>query len=95
VEAAGALVIGPVHTVARALALVDSTAIYAAILDYRLETQTTLPVAEHLTKAHVPLLFHTSSSGERERSYPPASILVKPTGRMQVIAEVRRLIKGQ
>ena len=57
---AGAIVIGPAHTVVQALKLVDG-GLDAAVLDYPLEREVSSPIADWLGRISVPYLFHTSS----------------------------------
>jgi DNA-binding response OmpR family regulator len=89
---AGGSVIGPVHTVSRALSLIGNIAIDAAVLDYRLENETALPIAELLLARDIPFLFHTSSRGTPQKAYPCVPILDKPTQPEVLVAEIRALI---
>src|SRR4029078_8897142 len=57
---AGAIVIGPAHTVAQAFNLVGRGGLDAAVLDYRLEREVSSPIADWLGRVCVPYLFHTS-----------------------------------
>ena len=94
VAAAGADVLGPAHTVAKALSLIDSAPIDCAVLDWRLEKETVLAVAERLSSAGLPFLFHTSSRGNPERHYPKATILDKPSRPEQLVAAIRLLMES-
>src|SRR5262245_28913521 len=51
---AGGIIIGPAHTVSQALNLISSTTVDAAVLDYRLEKENALPIAEVLQAAGIP-----------------------------------------
>jgi hypothetical protein len=58
--AAGATVIGPVGTLARAIAMVDGNAgIDAAVLDINLAGEAVYPLAEKLLSRDVPFVFVT------------------------------------
>jgi DNA-binding response OmpR family regulator len=61
VEDAGAVIAGSARTVGQALSLISDTIIDAAVLDYRLETETATPWADRLIELRVPFIFHTSS----------------------------------
>lgn len=60
-EDAGATVLGPVPSVARALALVDAEGgtIDGAVLDVNLGSEKVFPVADALTRRKIPFLFVT------------------------------------
>jgi CheY-like chemotaxis protein len=89
--AAGATVIGPAHTVTKALYLIARSKVDMAILDYQLETETASPVADRLTAMQIPFLFHTSSRGRPEQSHPGVPIIDKPTRPEQLVAAVKGL----
>lgn len=78
-ESAGARVIGPAHSVAQAMALIESGAPDLAVLDWRLERETSAPVAARLAALSVPFLFHTSSRGLPEVAHPNV-LIVDTTG---------------
>ena len=61
---AGATVIGPVYRVARALDLLETSAIDIAVLDYRLESETISPVADRLSTQGISAS-KTAPPGER------------------------------
>lgn len=88
---AGAVVIGPAHTVAKALHIIRDGAIDAAVLDYRLESETASPVAQRLSDLDVPFLFHTSSRGAFEQDHPRAPVIDKPTSSAQLVAAIKAL----
>lgn len=58
-EQAGAAVVGPVPTVAEALAALESSAIDAAVLDINLRGELVYPVADALLARGVPFIFAT------------------------------------
>jgi DNA-binding response OmpR family regulator len=88
---AGAEVIGPAHTVAQALVLIDGSAPDAAILDYRLENETSAPVAKRLGESQVPFLFYTSFRGTIAQDHPVIVILDKPTEPDRLVSELEKL----
>ena len=87
----GAEVIGPAHTVAQALDLIDGSAPDAAILDYRLENETSAPVAKRLGESQVPFLFYTSFRGTIAQDHPGIVILDKPTEPDRLVSELEKL----
>jgi CheY-like chemotaxis protein len=68
-EAAGAIVVGPVHTVERALAALKATPeLDGAVLDVNLQGERVFPVADALSERGVPFIF---VSGFGRDSLPP------------------------
>ena len=76
---AGAEVIGPVATVAEAMALLDAAAPDAAVLDLNLAGETSTPVADVLANRGVPFVVATGYGAE---GLPPGHasvpVLAKP-----------------
>jgi len=79
-EAAGATVIGPVGTLARAIAMVDSVAgIDAAVLDINLAGEAVYPVAEKLLSRGVPFVFVTGYETDAiPKCFARVPVLEKP-----------------
>jgi DNA-binding response OmpR family regulator len=80
---AGADVIGPAGSVARALTLIDEASLNgglsAAVLDVNLGGHIVWPVADKLIALGVPFLFATGYGWGLDRSaYPKAPIVAKP-----------------
>ncbi len=77
---AGATVVGPCRTVAQAERLIAGDHISAAILDFRLGHDTTLPVAEQLHRNGIPFVFFTGQMNTRqiESACPGAKVIAKP-----------------
>ncbi len=77
---AGATVVGPCRTLAQAERLIDDNHISAAILDFRLGHDTTLPVAEQLHDHGIPFVFFTGQVNTRqiESACPGAKVITKP-----------------
>lgn len=88
---AGAVVIGPALMVASALQMVEDSLPDLAVLDWRLETETTAPVARRLAELGVPFLFHTSSRGDPETFHPGILIIDKPTRPEQLVHALQAL----
>jgi len=60
---AGASVIGPAASVREALALLENGAVDGAVLDYKLQSDTTAAVADLLAAKGVPFVFATGYDG--------------------------------
>ncbi len=77
---AGATVVGPCRTLAQAERLIAGDHISAAILDFRLGHDTTLPVAEQLHRNGIPFVFFTGQMNTRqiESACPGAKVIAKP-----------------
>jgi DNA-binding response OmpR family regulator len=90
---AGAVVLGPAHTVAVALDLLDQTRPNLAVLDWRLEIETASPVAFRLKALSVPFLFHTSSRSYPEAAHPGVPVIDKPTRPEQFINALNALTR--
>ncbi|EYD73369.1 HWE histidine kinase domain-containing protein [Limimaricola hongkongensis] len=90
----GALVEGPYTKLAEARQAV-STRPDAAVLDVRLGTESSLPLARDLTALGVPLLFVTGNvDGEKlKQEFPDSEVLSKPVSEDRVVAELKRLIE--
>ena len=90
VESAGGIVIGPAATLAQALALIQTSAVEAAILDVNLPDGHIGPVLESL-RQHVAVVIHSGVGlpNEVKERFPHVPVYFKPT-----TAEVltRRLI---
>ncbi len=73
-------------SLARAMVLADTPRLSLAILDFRLGSHTSLPVAAKLFAAGVPFLFHTGcGSRELAAAWPQVPIVVKPSVPAQLI----------
>jgi CheY-like chemotaxis protein len=88
---AGAAIVGPAHTVAGALALLERARVDAAVLDYRLERETASPVAHWLAGAGIPFLFYSSSNAGPALAHPGVPILAKPTDAGRLVTALRAL----
>ena len=63
-QQAGADVLGPVPTVADAMALIDAGSVDAAVLDVNLRGEMAYPVADALTERRVPFVLATGYSAD-------------------------------
>jgi len=85
----GAVVLGPVSDVARALALVDQAqgAIDVAILDVNLVEEKVYPVADALRERGVPFLFASGyDADEKQPRFATVRHLVKPLVMRSLVA---------
>ena len=85
---AGAEVIGPAPTTARAFRLMGCSQVDAAVIDYRLEAGTASLLAHRLAAMRVPFLFHTSSGSHPGLIHPGVPIVNKPSRPEQLVAAV-------
>ncbi len=81
-------VVGPVATVADALAMIDTRTIAAAILDAQLLDRDVTPVALRLAEAGVPFVIHsgTGMPDGLAGSLPEVPVLMKPMPATIVVA---------
>jgi DNA-binding response OmpR family regulator len=80
VEESNGRVIGPVGTVAEALALIEDEPIAAALLDSQLADRDVTPVVMVLAAKGVPFVIHSSTGlpPEVEQLHPDVPLLAKP-----------------
>lgn len=80
VEESNGRVVGPVATVAEALALVEREPIAAALLDSQLADRDVTPVVMVLTAKGVPFVIHSATGlpPEIEQLVPDVPLLVEP-----------------
>jgi CheY-like chemotaxis protein len=92
---AGAVVLGPVATVAEALALLNAERPAMAVLDLNLAGETSEPVADVLTQMGVPFVV---ASGYGAAGLPPrhahVPVLAKPYAPEDLTAALARLPAG-
>ena len=94
-EVAGATVIGPAHDLSEALSLVERFRICAAVLDYRLQVGTTLPLTRVLARRGIPFLFQSSDPARVIREHPDAMVIPKPFRADQLTSAVQALLAGR
>ena len=92
-ERAGARVVGPAYSVPKALALLGSTPVDAAVLDNLIMDGDSGPVADHLSQDGVVFLFHTSHRGSLRERYPAVPIIDKPSRPGELVRAVKALAK--
>jgi len=82
------LAIGPVSTVAEAMALVDTQKIVAAILDANLLDRDVTPLALALIERLIPFVISTGTGLPEElaRQYPDLPVIIKPARSTFVLA---------
>lgn len=72
-------VIGPADRIPEALALLVQNDVDAAILDVKIEGQSSAPVAEELIRRGIPWAFASSNEADEvARRYPAAPMITKP-----------------
>ncbi|MBI1250702.1 MAG: MEKHLA domain-containing protein [Alphaproteobacteria bacterium] len=90
-EGAGFTVIGPASTVARAMELLDANACDFAVLDINLGAENAAPVAERLTRNHVPFIVVSGYARDQQPiAFADAPFLAKPMVTAQLLAEIDR-----
>ncbi len=87
-EWAGVEVIGPCRTLAQARREIEKAELMAAILDYRLGADTSLPTARQLAQRGVPFVFFTGQvdASDIRAEYPGARIIAKPFQRQAILS---------
>ena len=79
-ERLGALIVGPVPSVQRALELVDRGPVDAAILDINLDGEKVYPLADILAEREIPFVFATGyETSAMPRKYKGFVLCEKPT----------------
>lgn len=90
---AGARVIGPVTSVATALAAAESESMDGAILDFNLGGERVDAVADMLATRGIPYLFLTGyGEGGLSHRYPKATIVSKPFDELALIDTINRVV---
>ncbi len=94
IEDAGGEVIGPAASVEEALALINSRAVTAAILDVNLADQNIAPVAEILLELEIPVILQTGVEAPPElvARFPDLVVHIKPCVAAELVAELVALI---
>ena len=92
-ETSGVCVIGPAARVSDALALVEQNRPDAAVLDVRLQADTTtFPVADRLLQNGIPFIFQTSDPGLIAPTHASVPVLRKPFQPEQLLAKIVDLL---
>jgi DNA-binding response OmpR family regulator len=95
IAAAGAVVLGPAHDVQSALALLETSAVDAAVLDHVIVGGDSRPIADLLIQRGVAFLFHTSHRGDLPARYPSVTIIDKPSRPDELVRSLRALVAKQ
>jgi len=90
------IVIGPVPTVAEALAILARQPVGAAILDAKLDDRDITPVATRLIAQGVPFVIHSGTGlpAELAASHPDLPVIIKPTRPEEVVATLAEQLQG-
>lgn len=93
IEAAGGTVVGPVGSAFAALALLETSAVAAAVLDVQLSDRDVTPVAIFLVSRGVPMVFQSAKPlpANLRRSCPDAVLYEKPVSAKSLIETLRNL----
>ena len=92
---AGFAIVGPVGSVASALAAIEAGQIDAAVLDVRLQSEDSYPVAERLQERDIPFLFITGyASGDIADRYRRHACLQKPFSSRGLLEAVAGMLGG-
>ncbi len=96
IEDAGGEVIGPASSVEEALALINSRAVTAAILDVNLADQNIAPVAEILLELEIPVILQTGVEAPPElvARFPDLVVHIKPCVAAKLVAELVTLVEN-
>jgi DNA-binding response OmpR family regulator len=90
----GAVVVGPVGTIARSLDLARSEPIDAAILDVNVRNERIDPVAELLRERRVPIVFATGYGQSAALTANGATIIEKPYTKQRIVAALSSCLRG-
>ncbi|MEP7007029.1 MAG: response regulator [Sphingomonas bacterium] len=90
------IVIGPVPTVAEALAILADQPVGAAILDARLDDRDVTPLAIRLIEQAVPFVIHTGTGlpAELAAVHPDLPVIYKPKRPEEVVATLVKQLQG-
>lgn len=95
-EAARAIVLGPISSVEKAMKLLNVEHVDAAVLDIRLRSELAFPLADLLTEKRVPFLF---ASGCDPADIPEAHagihLCAKPIAPGKIVAALASLIQAK
>jgi DNA-binding response OmpR family regulator len=95
--AAGHIAVGPVATVAKAVALMEAEQVDIALLDFQLGSQTSAPLAQQLVQRGIPFIVVTGHSGaDLSAEFASGLIVAKPASPQQLLSAIELLaIQGQ
>lgn len=86
-EDAGAIVLGPIHSLPAAIEAARTVDLAAAVLDIDLAGRDVFPAADILRARGVPFVFHTGHGRriELDRDYPAVPVCKKPVSGDRVV----------
>ena len=85
-EAAGAVPLGPIGTVERALSFIQGTdGIDAAVLNVMLHRRESFPVADELLRRGIPLVFVTGNDKAVRERFPEVPVHPKPADMAKIV----------
>lgn len=95
VEEAGGKVLGPTGSVHKALALLETSAVAAAILDIQLSDGDVTPLARALVARGIPVIFQSGVSPPKElKDICPAGLIYKkPVSPELLVGKLAELVK--
>ncbi|WP_300381440.1 hypothetical protein [Henriciella sp.] len=91
-ESAGFETIGPVSSVAGALAVIEQEDVSAALLDYKLHKENSLPIAGELSRRGLPFAFVSGNMRHQPAEFAGVSLLRKPVPSGALLESLRRLM---
>lgn len=95
VEGCGYEVLGPAHTVATALEILESSRVDCAMLDVNLRGETSYPVADALAGRGIPFAFLSGYASSHLRScYQAHPLLSKPVDHDALCVELERMLRS-
>jgi len=92
---AGAVIAGACQTLREALVKAEKADITVAILDVRLERQTSAPIARKLARRGIPFIFYTGQleTDPIRAEWPTCRIVSKPAPAQSIVAAASALLQ--
>ncbi len=92
-EEAGAVPLGPIGTVERALSFIHGTdRIDAAVLNVMLHRQESFPVADELLRRGIPLVFVTGNDKAVRERFPEVPVHPKPADMAKIVQTLASIV---
>lgn len=91
-EAAGAIIAGPASDLREAFRALDPLP-GIAILDVRLGDETSIPIADELTRLDIPFVFATGTIDAIPASYLSRPIILKPTANAMILKALASMLE--
>ncbi|RYB01437.1 response regulator [Lichenibacterium ramalinae] len=93
-EAVGAVPLGPIATVARALQFIETGArIDAALLNVMLHRQESFPVVDELRRRGIPCVFVTGNDNAVRERFPDVPVHLKPADMAAIVLTLAVLVR--